>query len=278
MNETTTDRIFQVGNGDRISHARRNAITVLRNGNTGIGTTAPDFPLNFSNNLGDKISLYGNSGAHYGFGIQGSLLQVHSAGSTDDIGFGFDSSSSFTERARIINNGEIRMEVTGRLRLKTGTESAGVWFMNAANSARAFVGLQTDSTVGLYGQTGAAGWRFFVNTSSGDAYLQGTLTQNSDSRLKKNISRLVNALPNIKNISGYQYQWKDETRGNDLQVGLLAQEVQNIYPHLVKQNEKGELSVNYIGLIPVLLEGIKTLNEKLEQHQKQIDDLKNKKE
>ena len=51
------------------------------------------------------------------------------------------------------------------------------------------------------------------------------------------------------------------------QVGLLAQEVQKIYPQLVKQNSNGELSVNYIGLIPVVVEGLK-------EQQEQIDDLK----
>jgi hypothetical protein len=39
---------------------------------------------------------------------------------------------------------------------------------------------------------------------------------------------------------------------------VIAQELQKVFPQLVKQNEKGELSVNYIGLIPVLLEGIKS--------------------
>jgi len=48
---------------------------------------------------------------------------------------------------------------------------------------------------------------------------------------------------------------------------LLAQEVKKVFPELVKENEKGELSVNYIGLIPVLIESIK-------EQQKQIDELK----
>src|SRR4051812_36313725 len=44
--------------------------------NVGIGTTTPGFPLNFSDDLGDKISLWGDNGDHYGFGVQGNLLQI----------------------------------------------------------------------------------------------------------------------------------------------------------------------------------------------------------
>ncbi|MBL0144782.1 MAG: hypothetical protein IPP48_02515 [Chitinophagaceae bacterium] len=105
QNPAATDRIFQIGNGD--NSTRSNAITILRNGNMGIGSTTPVFPLNFANNLGHQISLWGNSGNHYGFGIQGGLLQMHSAGSGDDIAFGYGSSASFTEGMRIKGNGKL---------------------------------------------------------------------------------------------------------------------------------------------------------------------------
>ncbi len=145
-------------------------------GNIGIGTSVPGFPLNFPSTVGDKISLYGNSGTHYGFGIQGSLLQIHTSTSGDNIAFGYGNSSSFTERARIINDGEIGMEVTGRLRLKTGTETAGIWFANTQNAGRAFAGLQSDSTIGFFGNTGS-GWAFLMNTRTGALSIGGSFGQ-----------------------------------------------------------------------------------------------------
>ncbi len=145
-------------------------------GNIGIGTSVPGFPLNFPSTIGDKISLYGNSGTHYGFGIQGSLLQIHTSTVGDNIAFGYGSSSSFTERARIINDGEIGMEVTGRLRLRTGTETSGIWFANTQNAGRAFAGLQSDSTVGFFGNTGA-GWGFLMNTRTGALSIGGSSGQ-----------------------------------------------------------------------------------------------------
>jgi hypothetical protein len=82
-------------------------LIVTTTGNVGIGTTTPGFPLNFANVLGDKISLWGNSGNSYGFGIQGGLLQIHSDSSGGDIAFGYGSSASMTERMRIKGNGNV---------------------------------------------------------------------------------------------------------------------------------------------------------------------------
>lgn len=106
-----SDRIFQVGNGSGFLGTRSNALTVLRNANTGIGMINPRFPLSFANNSGDKISLYddGNpSLLHFGIGVfSNQLLQVHSATSFDDIAFGYGNSASFTERMRIKGNGKV---------------------------------------------------------------------------------------------------------------------------------------------------------------------------
>ena len=76
-------------------------------GNVGIGVTNPGFPLNFSNNVGDKIALWGNTGNHYGLGIQSGLLQIHSDQASSDIAFGFGQSSNFTEVMRIKGNGGV---------------------------------------------------------------------------------------------------------------------------------------------------------------------------
>lgn len=82
-------------------------LTVTDAGNIGIGQSSPGFPLNFASTLGDKISLWGTSGNSYGFGIQSSLLQIHTSSSTDDVAFGYGSSASMTETMRIKGNGNV---------------------------------------------------------------------------------------------------------------------------------------------------------------------------
>jgi hypothetical protein len=76
-------------------------------GNVGIGTTTPGFPLNFPNSLGDKISLYGNSGNHYGLGIANNALQIHTSSSAADVVFGYGQSTNLTETMRIQGNGDV---------------------------------------------------------------------------------------------------------------------------------------------------------------------------
>jgi hypothetical protein len=101
-------------------------VRVDGNGHVGIGTATPGFPLTFADALGDKISLWGQSGENYGFGIQGSLLQVHSRGSTDDIAFGYGSSAALTENVRFTGTGNVgigtpspaaKLDVRGDVRL-----------------------------------------------------------------------------------------------------------------------------------------------------------------
>ena len=76
-------------------------------GNVGIGQPSPGFPLNFSSTVGNKISLYGNSGNHYGLGIQNNLVQIYAGDSSGDVGFGYGSSTAFTETMRIKGNGNL---------------------------------------------------------------------------------------------------------------------------------------------------------------------------
>jgi Chaperone of endosialidase/Head domain of trimeric autotransporter adhesin len=99
------DRIFQIGNGNFIN--RKNAMTVLRNGNTGIGTATPDFPLSFTTSYGEKISLWGNPTiGRVGFGVQPSNFQMLTDAGTD-ITFGYGLTASAVENMRIKYNGSV---------------------------------------------------------------------------------------------------------------------------------------------------------------------------
>lgn len=86
-----------------------------------------------------------------------------------------------------------------------------------------------------------------------------SFSQQSDSRLKRNINKVSNSLNSIASLNGYHYLWKDEKKDQGLQTGVIAQEVEVIFPELVNVDEKGIKSVNYMGLIPHLIESIKAL-------------------
>ena len=121
-----------------------------------------------------------------------------------------------------------------------------------------------DSSNGL---AGANSSNAFIVNYDGSATLAGDLTVNSDMRLKSNIVSLGNTVSKLLLIDGKSYTMKANEAIE--KIGLLAQEVQKAFPELVKESgdEDGTLSVNYQGMIPVLINAIK-------EQQEQIDELK----
>jgi hypothetical protein len=92
--------------------------------------------------------------------------------------------------------------------------------------------------------------------------LADSFVSTSDKNLKKNIVELDNALENVEKMRGVYHDWIDEKQSQDKQIGVIAQEVQAVYPELVQQGDNGYLAVNYSKLTAVLLQSIKEMNEK----------------
>jgi hypothetical protein len=100
---------------------------------------------------------------------------------------------------------------------------------------------------------------FTYNPSSG--ILASTdFNSTSDALLKKNITPVENALALINNLNGYTFDWKDRNRSS---VGVTAQDVEKILPQLVTEINDHK-TVNYNGLIGVLIEAVKELSKKID--------------
>lgn len=88
----------------------------------------------------------------------------------------------------------------------------------------------------------------------------GTFNSTSDIKLKKDIIPINNALSRISNINGVNFTWKD----SGLQtVGVIAQNVEEEFPELVSTDDIK--SVNYNGLVGVLIEAVKELQAEVSQ-------------
>jgi NDP-sugar pyrophosphorylase family protein len=98
---------------------------------------------------------------------------------------------------------------------------------------------------------------------SNDLIIGGNITSTSDKRLKENIIPLNDCLSKITQIRGYSFTRNDLEDKNKKYLGLLAQEVEEVFPDLVIETN-GFKSVNYQSFVAVLLECIKELNDKLE--------------
>lgn len=88
----------------------------------------------------------------------------------------------------------------------------------------------------------------------------------SDRNLKENIRTLENPLEKILSINGVSFDWRHTKESS---IGVIAQEIEEIFPELVNTNEFK--SVNYNGLIGVLIEAIKELKTEVNELRSQIN-------
>ena len=107
---------------------------------------------------------------------------------------------------------------------------------------------------------------------NGDATLAGNLNINSDSRLKSNIISLGSTLSKLLQIDGKSYTMKKD-ESEKQKIGLLAQDIEKVFPELVSESH-GVKSVNYQGLVPVLINALKEQDETMRFQQSQIDELR----
>ena len=105
----------------------------------------------------------------------------------------------------------------------------------------------------------------------GTTTVAGELNVNSDMRLKTNIISLGATLANVLQIDGKSYNMKRDAQ-QKTKIGLLAQDIQKIYPELVSE-QNGILSVNYQGLVPVLINAIKEQQTLIDKNSKLIEKL-----
>ena len=94
----------------------------------------------------------------------------------------------------------------------------------------------------------------------------------SDERLKKNIKRIEDPLQVLSNIEGVKFNWISD--GSD-DVGVIAQDVERCLPEIVNEDNDVK-SVNYNGIVGLLVESVKELSKENRLMRMEIDSLKNK--
>jgi hypothetical protein len=137
---------------------------------------------------------------------------------------------------------------------------------------------------------------------NGDVTITGTLSNPSDAKLKTNIKPLSKATDILNRLRPVEYEYKKSIEGKSLilpknhQYGFIAQELQTVLPDLVAQQkinlastggglsedglpsnkvvQKSEtqafLGINYMSLIPILVQGLKEQDERIKMLEKKI--------
>jgi hypothetical protein len=97
----------------------------------------------------------------------------------------------------------------------------------------------------------------------GNILASGTVTGASDRRLKKDIRPISDALKKLDSIVGVRYFWIDPEQHNDgEQIGVIAQDVEKVFPQAVLTGSDGYKSVSYMGLVGPVIQAIKELHTK----------------
>ncbi len=110
-------------------------------------------------------------------------------------------------------------------------------------------------------------------TVEGDIKATGTILQSSDERLKENISHIDNALDRLNSIDGTIYNLKG-IPGNKL--GVIAQDVEKVVPEVVVSDRNRYLSVDYNGLVALLISAVNEQNSIINDLEQRISALENK--
>ena len=99
-----------------------------------------------------------------------------------------------------------------------------------------------------------------------------TAFYSSDARLKDNITPIDDPLAKVLSISGNTFTWNDKSHHSGEDVGVVAQEIQEVLPQIVTLRDSGYLAVDYQKIVPLLIEAIKELSAKVEKLEGKLSD------
>jgi hypothetical protein len=107
-------------------------------------------------------------------------------------------------------------------------------------------------------------------TVSNDLTVSGDVVVSSDARLKANIVSLGSTLSRLLLIDGKTYTM---IKDGKQKIGVLAQDIREVFPELVTEDANEMLAVNYQGLVPVLINALKEQDDKISRLENLVEKL-----
>jgi hypothetical protein len=199
-------------------------LAIATDGDVGIGTTAPERKLHIKGSNPRVLIESSSLGAEVNF--------KHSGDALSDVWAIYKDGS--TEDLRFYQGAD-------KIWIKGGTGNVGIGGGPGSN-------------------------RFYVN---GTACGTSAWSVCSDLRLKRDIQEVGEAIDKLMSLRGVSFLWRtEECEDKDFDggrhYGVIAQEVEEVLPEVVSEGADGEKTVAYSEIIPVLIEAIKTQQERIE--------------
>ncbi len=205
--------------------------------------------------VGDRAGANGAMGSHNT--LIGASAGFHSTGEYNTYLGSYAGQANYTGSNNVFIGYSAGSSETGNNKLfidNSGTSTPLIWgdFLNRK------VVINGNLTNNINNRT------FFSNGSAGGT---GAWWNDSDERLKKNITTIPNALEKVLKLRGVNYEWKDpNSTEKGVLMGFIAQEAENVIPEVVSK-ESSSYSMQYAPITAVLVEAMK-------EQQKQIETLK----
>ncbi len=156
-------------------------------------------------------------------------------------------------------NGDFNLEQTGASRIVT-QNGTRIIFDNSD--------MYTDNNANLGVYSYCCMWLYLYAEYATFTYNPTII---SDKNMKKDIKNLDKTLSKLISLRPVKYKMKPKIKNNEspaenkLQVGLIAQEVQNIFPEVVSQVGDSHLGIKYTELIPILIKALQEQQEKIKK-------------
>ena len=284
------------------------------NDKVGIATNSPDS----YNNDGDDFVIYGTGDTGMsivsGTSSDGSLIFADGTSGTSGyrgkLVYEHDNDAMVIytaagERARVDSSGHIGVGTSSPgyifhthdgstdTRHKVSTSDHGTYFESGVTADSAGIILvagHNSSILNIYLQnSGGSASNEFQFQHDGDFHADGDVvaysTTVSDKRLKDNVKTIDNALDKVMKLRGVEFDWNQGKRKGTHDLGLIAQEVEEVLPELVRDktlctgehsegNEKEFKTVDYDKIVGVLIEAIKEQQEEIDLLKANYSDLK----
>ncbi|MHC1775000.1 MAG: tail fiber domain-containing protein [Lentimicrobium sp.] len=259
-----TDPLFVIGNGTDITPG--NALTVLKNGRTGIRVSSPNSQLQVNAPTGDdalRVQINGNT----------RLLVAANGGLTAGV-------SAVAPDNGLLVSGESRFNLNVNIGTNQTPEAAlHVRHANLANEGIRIQNLGTNNRHWTIHTNNGQGTLILYSSISGNTPVgnfngsTGAYTATSNRHLKGDITDLPqNTMEKLRKLEPSRYRYLRDPEGQ-FTLGLIAEDVLPLFPELVESvGENGEnLAINYAGFSIVAIKAIQEQQSTIEELKRHIE-------